>query len=134
MYTLYTLLVYKFKPHPVLVAKLQGVVLSELTERLNTLVSALVRIKKCESVGNPLLALEDLVRLLGKIKRYTGDTRFIFDGMPASVSCECAYPEFYTVGEMGRAIPLSYEGERGRGGWGGREGEGEKCMLAMSLS
>ena len=50
-------------------AKLQGIVLSELTERLNTLVSALVRIKKCESVGNPLLALEDLVHLLGKIKR-----------------------------------------------------------------
>ena len=34
------------------------------------MVSVLVRLKKCESVGNPFVALEDLVNLLSVMKRY----------------------------------------------------------------
>ena len=52
-----------------LLAKLQGVVLSDLSERLNTLVSVLVRVKKCESEVSSVVALEDLVGLLSKMKR-----------------------------------------------------------------
>ena len=52
-----------------LLAKLQDVMLSNLTERLNCLVAVLVRVKTCESGGNWIVALEDLVSLLNKVKR-----------------------------------------------------------------
>lgn len=53
-----------------LLANLQDVMLSNLTERLNCLVAVLVRVKMCESGGNIIIALEDLVSLLSKVKRY----------------------------------------------------------------
>lgn len=56
--------------HSALMSKLHGVMLSLATENLNTLVSLLVRVRICEYGGNPLHALEDLVPLLSKIKRY----------------------------------------------------------------
>ena len=52
-----------------LLAKLHDVMLSNLTERLNCLVAVLVRVKMCESGGNLIVALEDLVSLLNKVKR-----------------------------------------------------------------
>ena len=55
--------------HVALFAKLQGVMLSDFTERLNILVSVLVRVKKCESEGNLIITLEDLIRLLIEMKR-----------------------------------------------------------------
>ena len=55
--------------HVALLANLQDVMLSNLTERLNCLVAVLVRVKMCESGGNMIIALEDLVSLLNKVKR-----------------------------------------------------------------
>ena len=44
--------------------------LSDETEILTSIVSLLVRLKNCECGNNSIVALEDVVVLLNKLKRY----------------------------------------------------------------
>ena len=61
---------FKYYVHNLaLLAQLQNVVLCDVSERLSTVVSVLVRVRRCEDGQKTVFVLQELVELLSKMMR-----------------------------------------------------------------